>query len=329
MENRGQKMSKIRRRVEITIEQLEERTLLTTVILADLDAGAVPITSFAQYSWATGIPTTTLTPYLTQQYSTINGPAVPEAPTEHYVSHGTTMAAYYALLMQSTGDRALVQPIAVGPAADGSVSSVAIGLALQFVAAEQVAAQKAGADIRYVVSIPIEPGGVWSVDEVTGLVACINANMPISQAAGNDYYHFVIPEFPNELITEAMQPNGSFYPYSNVGALGTPMVLPVYDLGTSGASLAGAAWLAKELEAYPTISAFDAVSVLHNAGPLGLTPHAIAPPPPVSPKPVHKPIAHKLVHKPIAHKLVHKPIAHKPVPRSSTSQSSTRLSTRR
>ena len=117
---------------------------------------------------------------------------------------------------------ALVQPIAVGPAADGSVSSVAIGLALQFVAAEQVAAQKAGADIRYVVSIPIEPGGVWSVDEVTGLVACINANIPISQAAGNDYYHFVIPEFPNELIAEAMQPNGSFYPYSNVGIWARP-----------------------------------------------------------------------------------------------------------
>ena len=153
------------------------------------------------------------------------------------------MAAYYAMLMQTTGSTATVQPIAV-VGSNGVITSEAIGRALQFVAAEQVAANQAGNGVRYVVSMPISPG-VWSQDEALGWVKCYEANVPVSEAAGNDYKPYVMPNLPNVIMAEAMGPTGSFYPYSNVGPNGTPIVVPSYGMGTSGASLRGAAWLTK------------------------------------------------------------------------------------
>jgi hypothetical protein len=268
-------------------EPLEVRALLSTVILADIDTGAVALPSLASSSWP-NVPSTPLAPYLTQQFNTLNGPATPEAAVA-YSGHGSIMAASYALLMQSTGDRAIVQPIAAGNSS--GFTSDTIGRAMQFVASEQAAANAAGTGIRYVVSLPVEPG-VWGPQEVLGRQALAAEDVPLSQAAGNDYFSFVFPALPGELTAEAVRPDGSFEPYSNHGTGGTPVAIMNDNFGTSGASLAGAAWLAKEIEANPGITAGQAVSTLQHAGVLGEYPHAVPPslpvgPGPLAPAPVH------------------------------------------
>jgi hypothetical protein len=273
-------------------EPLEVRALLSTVILADIDTGAVALPSLASSSWP-NVPSTPLVPYLTQQFNTLNGPATPEAAVA-YSGHGSIMAASYALLMQSTGDRAIVQPIAAGNSS--GFTSDTIGRAMQFVASEQAAANAAGTGIRYVVSLPVEPG-IWGIEEINGREALAAENVPLSQAAGNSALNFN-PCLPmsGELTAEAARTDGSLEPYSNHGTGGTPVVILNDLFGTSGASVSGAAWLAKEIEANPGIAANQAVSTLQNAGILGQYPYAVSPSIPAGPAPLAPaPVPHTTV----------------------------------
>lgn len=255
---------------------LEDRQLLTTVILADIDTGANPIASWADISFKGAVPTAPLGNYLVQQYNTIRGPAVPEGHIDHAGTngHGSIMAAYYAAIMEHEGHTPLVEEIAAGDATN--FTSDAIGRALQFVDSQQRAANAAHQDVRYVVSLPVEPG-IWGSKEWFGRYYLKWDNVPLSQAAGNDSsdLRYAGP-YPGEITMEAADINGNLYPYSNRGPTGTPYCL-LTNLGTSGAAIGGAAWLAVMEENYPGTNADTMVSKLHSMGTLGSYPQVVNP----------------------------------------------------
>jgi hypothetical protein len=255
-------------------QPLEVRALLTTVLLADIDTGGQQIPSWAGSPY--GLPSTPLGNYLLPGLDfRAPGNPVPSVNVDYgggYGGHGSLMTARYALSMVEAGEPAVVMPLVAGDLSN--VSSDAIGRAMIYVANQQAWEDSHGSPTRWVVALPVEPG-IPGALELQGRAALAAENVPLSQAAGNDSWPIVGPEGPTTLVMEAAKLDGRLEPSSNHGWGGTPAVIGADPLGTSAAAEVGAAWLATEIEAYPTATAAQLVGAVHAAGTLGQVPQAV------------------------------------------------------
>jgi hypothetical protein len=246
-----------RRPTKPTFDQLEGRSLLAPVLLVDCDTGAIPIQRWdglslnnylaSGWNWVTNQPSVNLD---------LQGPG----------GHGSEMAAHYAATMQRWGYPATVIPMVCAYDSAGDISDTAVGAALQWAAA----AQRGNPQLQVVVSMPIQ-GNYLSLPESQGVTACALAGVPISVAAGNHSlnldarYTIEYPadfgrSSPNVLVCAAANDDGSLRSYSNYGRNTVAVAAKsssddgyghLYDLGTSGATMTGAARMASIMEVAP------------------------------------------------------------------------------
>ena len=243
------------RRFAPSAETLEGRAVPTLVLLADIDSG---------YG-APGIPR----PPWEEKGLNFLGPTVTgnDYDTLGYGGHGTEMADLYAQSLARLGVQAHVVPlVACGPTTGflstfmpASYTSDAIGRAELWVAQQQRVFNAEGRDVRWIVSLPAEPHPV-NVTEFFGRLELDQLGIPIIQAGGNNGWYgstLFFDHSPTALVAEPSV--GAPYTASFVTIATTPA-----GYGSSGATMATAAWLTADTYAHPWWpSAWDTWDVSH------------------------------------------------------------------
>lgn len=254
------------------VESLEDRNLMSTVILADIDTPSGSMSSWiaARSDWGIHDPTP-LGNYLLPGFDCRGKSPVPAASlaTNSY-THGTYMAARYALSLIQAGQTPLVETMIAGTDAGGFTSN-AIGSAMIKVAQQQTTHNARHDGIRMVVALPVEPG-IAAPKERQGRQMLAQLNVPISEAAGNRGVGFLPLENNSTLIAENADTNGILYPSSSRGFNGTVVIPGSSAFGTSGATEVGAAWLAMGELRYPGAPAVKIVRAVQAIGTLSTTP---------------------------------------------------------